>query len=88
MRRLRELGLFSLQKKRLREDLITMIQYLKGGYDNDFLFISSPMGKLRGDAHKLDLGESYCTQDFFTVRTISHWNNLSMEVMDSPTLET
>ncbi|PKU29310.1 methyltransferase nsun6 [Limosa lapponica baueri] len=46
---LRELGLFSLGKRRFRGDLIKMFQYLKAGYkeDGDSLFTRSHMEKTR-----------------------------------------
>lgn len=52
---LRELGLISLEKRRLRGDLITMLEFLKGGYkkDGDSLFTKSHMEKTWNNGHKL-----------------------------------
>ncbi|PKU49642.1 hypothetical protein llap_26 [Limosa lapponica baueri] len=89
--RLRQLVFFSLEKRRLRGDLITMFQYLKGGYrEGDCLFTRSHMEKTRGNRYKLLLGTFQLDTrgKFFTMRTISHWNNLPREVVDSPSLDT
>ena len=90
--RLRELGLFSLGKRRLRGDLVTMFQCLKGGYkeDGDCLFERSHMEKMRGNGYKLLLGRFRLDTrgQFSTLRTMSHWNDLPREVVDSPALDT
>ncbi|GAB0182054.1 hypothetical protein GRJ2_000670700 [Grus japonensis] len=85
--RLRELDLFSLGKRRLRRDLVTVFWYLKGDYkeNRDSLFTRSHMENMRGNGRKFLLDTR---GKFFTMRTISHWNNLPREVVDSPTWDT
>ncbi|KAK4830388.1 hypothetical protein QYF61_010899 [Mycteria americana] len=90
--RLREPCSFNLEKRRLRGDLVTMFQYLKGGYKEygDSLFTRSHMEKTRGNGYKLLLGKFQLDTRgrFFTMRIICYWNNLPREVVDSPTLDT
>jgi len=88
--RLRELGLFILEKRRLWEDLRAAYQYLKGParkLERDFL--QGPVGteqgvngfRLKEGRFRLDIRKK-----FFTLRLVRPWHRLSSKDVDVPSM--
>ena len=79
-KRLRGLGLFSLEKRRLSGDLLTLHNYRKGGCSKAGVGLLSQArsNRMRGNGLRLCRGRMTVAvgENFFTGRVLKHWNRL------------
>ena len=89
--RLKETGLFSLRRRRLRGDIIEMFRIYKGIDKVDFRELFSPNNEDRTIGHKAKVYKKRSRlevyRNFFTNRVIDTWNNLTNEMIECKSVD-
>ncbi len=81
--RLQRLGLHSLQRRRLQDNLFTAFKIFKGPLDIDpnLFFLPPARRGLRGHPFKILQGSA------FSVRVVKYWNKLPASVVTAPSVD-
>ena len=92
-KRLKELGLYSLERRRLRGDMIETFKILTGKENinpGDFFTPADTSGGLRGHRLTLFKPRNYTTvrRNFFSSRVVNEWNRLPQVVVEAPSVNT
>jgi ribonuclease P/MRP protein subunit RPP40 len=90
--RLKKLDLFSLERRRVRGDLIEVFKIFKGisGLSVKDFFVTFDTGKVtRGHSMKVNkqFARLNIRANFFSHRVVNKWNKLPQEVVDSDTVK-
>ena len=79
------MGLFSLEKHRLRGDLMATYKFIRGDHQDlgECLFTRVPQGMTRSNSYKLlqDHFRLDIRKSFFPVRAPKVWNSLPVEMV-------
>ena len=88
---MKELGMFSLEKRRLRDDMTALFKYLKGCHkqEGQDTFLIIPEHRKSNNGLKLKEARFWLNirKSFLTVKASWQWSQLSRDVVSVPTLE-